>query len=340
MYPAIESHYVETRDGLFFAVKGLVHPPDRIIGILRYIPDPNGERHKGGIHYSRLYHFAEQVQYLQDSHPEYLAFEPTVQATLQSVPRPSIQRIYDPRVRLQELSSKLKRDALEEDAVTFIDLLHRLSGVPEASFGVSGSLLIGLHKLGSDLDITVHGEQNCLFVHRALTQILSQGGSPTLSRLDKAGMDVLYAERNADTHMAYSDFLQSERRKVIQGQFNGRTYFIRFLKEIEEAGETYGSRSYFPEGKAEIEATITDDRDAIFTPCCYSLGEVRFLNGIQVNDLREIVSFRGRYCEQAQKGDRVQAAGTLERIQDQGGRSWRRIILGNNVEDSMSTQRL
>ncbi|HVP21065.1 MAG TPA: hypothetical protein VMS73_04315, partial [Anaerolineaceae bacterium] len=113
-----------------------------------------------------------------------------------------------------------------------------------------------------------------------------------------------------------------------------------FLKEIEEAGETYGSRSYFPEGKAEIEATITDDRDAIFTPCCYSLGEVRFLNGIQVNDLREIVSFRGRYCEQAQKGDRVQAAGTLERIQDQGGRSWRRIILGNNVEDSMSTQRL
>ena len=27
--PIIESHYLETREGLFFAVKGLVHPPDR-----------------------------------------------------------------------------------------------------------------------------------------------------------------------------------------------------------------------------------------------------------------------------------------------------------------------
>jgi predicted nucleotidyltransferase len=139
--------------------------------------------------------------------------------------------------------------------------------------------------------------------------------------------------------MAYTNFFRSERDKVIQGQFHGRTYFIRFLKELEETGETYGSLCYSPEGKAEILATVTDDNDAIFTPCCYSLGEVRFLDGSPVEDLREIISYRGRFCEQARIGDMVQAYGTLERVQDRSGRTWHRLLLGNNVEDTMFLQR-
>ncbi len=339
MHPIIESHYLETHDGLFFAVKGLIHPPDRIVGCLRYIPNPNGDRQKVGQYYSRLYHFAEQVQFLQDHYPQYLAFEPTVQATLQSVPRRSICRIYDPRVCLQELSSKFNPDPLEEDALAFIDQLHRLSGISKDSLGISGSLLIGLHTSHSDLDVTVHGKQNCLTLHQALKRLLLQGGSKTLDRLDEQGMEALYAERVADTHMTYKNFTRSERDKVIQGQFHGRTYFIRFLKELEETGETYASLCYFPEGKAEILASITDDSDAIFTPCCYSLGEVRYLNGSSVDDLREIVSFRGRFCEQARIGDVVQAYGTLERVQEHSGRTWHRLLLGNHVEDTMFLKR-
>ena len=339
MHPVIESHYLETEEGLFFAVKGLIHPPDRIVGCLRYIPNPNGDRQKEGYNYSRLYHFAEQVQFLQDYYPRYLAFEWTVQGTLQSVPRRSIRRVYDPRVRLQELSWQFNRDPLEEDALAFIDQLHRLSGVSKANLGISGSLLIGLHTSRSDLDVTVHGKQNCLTLHQALKRLLVQGGSKTINHLDEQGMEALYAERFADTRMAYKNFFRSERDKVIQGQFHGRTYFIRFLKELEETGETYGSLSYSPEGKAEILATITDDSDAIFTPCCYSLGEVRYLNGSPVNDLREIVSYRGRFCEQAWIGDVVRAYGTLERVQERSGRTWHRLLLGNNVEDTMFLQR-
>ena len=234
---------------------------------------------------------------------------------------------------------QFNRDPLEEDALAFIDQLHRLSGVSKASLGISGSLLIRLHTSRSDLDVTVHGKQNCLTLHQALKRLLVQDGSKTINRLDEQGMEALYAERFADTHMAYNNFFRSERDKVIQGQFHGRTYFIRFLKELEETGETYGSLCYFPEGKAEILATVTDDSDAIFTPCSYSLGDVRYLNGSPVDDLREIVSYRGRFCEQARIGDVVRSYGTLERVQERSGRTWHRLLLGNNVEDTMFLQR-
>ena len=65
--PMIESHYVESSDGLFFAVKGLIHPPQAVVAYLRYTPDPDGNREKGGIRYRRLYHFEEQKELLREN---------------------------------------------------------------------------------------------------------------------------------------------------------------------------------------------------------------------------------------------------------------------------------
>src|SRR5512145_2772289 len=91
---AAEGYYLETGEGLFFAVKGLAHPPDRWIAVLRYIPDAEkGERLKNGVLYRRMYHFDEQEQWLQATYPQYLAFDPSFNAMLQSVPRTSVQRI-------------------------------------------------------------------------------------------------------------------------------------------------------------------------------------------------------------------------------------------------------
>ena len=47
VHEVVESFYLETMEGLFFAVKGLEHPPDRWIAVLRYAPDPErGSREK------------------------------------------------------------------------------------------------------------------------------------------------------------------------------------------------------------------------------------------------------------------------------------------------------
>ena len=41
---AREGDYVETFDGHIFDVKGLVHPPRKVIAYLKYVPDLFGER--------------------------------------------------------------------------------------------------------------------------------------------------------------------------------------------------------------------------------------------------------------------------------------------------------
>jgi predicted nucleotidyltransferase len=122
---------------------------------------------------------------------------------------------------------------------------------------------------------------------------------------------------------------------VNQGLFRQRTYFVRFVKEAHEICEIYGHLRYTPQGRGVITASIADDQEAIFTPCRYPLSNVRILEGPQLPDLNEIVSFRGRFCEQAHTGDSVMAAGTLERIENNQGDIRHRLLLGNSPEDTM-----
>jgi uncharacterized protein len=331
----VESFYLETKEGLYFAVKGLVHPPGRIFSVLRYAPDPQGDRKKDALNYKRLYHFPEQLRILEDRYPQYLAYDQFSELVQQSVPLPSVQRIYDPRGWLQAISAAPDRDRLQEDACAFCELLAQAADVSLEHLGVSGSLLIGLHTPQSDLDITVHGEQACRAVHKALQGLLDSHAVRDLSRFDRQGFQQLYAERVQDTHMDFDAFIALEKRKSFQGLFRGRIFFVRFIKEPHEIGESYADRRYKPLGQAGILATVTGEAGAIFTPCFYPLDDVRFLQGIPVDSLCEIVSFRGRFCEQARLGERVYAFGTVERVQTRQGRAWHRLILGNRPEDHM-----
>jgi uncharacterized protein len=331
----IESHYLATKDGLFFAVKGLVHPPERIIACVRYAPDAAGERLAAGQRYRRLYHFAEQEALLRECYPQYLAFDPACQVVLQSVPHAQVDQIYDPRRRLQDLREQSSRDRLAEDSVAFAALLAREAGIPGTVIGVSGSLLIGLHRPESDLDITVYGLAQGRAVQAALQCLLDTGAHPELARLDADGEQALYAERVADSQMAFADFLTVERGKINQGQFRGRPYFLRFVPAPDEIADCYGDYQYTPAGRATVLASVVDASLSIFTPCVYPLAEVTWLEGVAVPDLREIVSYRGRFCEQALAGDRVEACGQVERVEAHNGQAWHRLLLGNTVEDTM-----
>jgi uncharacterized protein len=332
----IESYYLETLDGLFFAIKGLEHPADRTIAVLRYAPDPkSGDRRKGKKIYRRLYHFQEQEQLIRTAYPQYLAFDPVFQATLQSVPGSMVRRIYDPRLRIQELAQASIRSAVEDDAYAFICLLQENAQVPFSALGITGSLLIGLHTAQSDLDAVVLGAKSCEKVYQALRRMRDDASGGELRGLDSQGLEELYTERVKDTKMDFRKFVDLEKQKVNQGSFRNRPYFIRFIKKPHEVNLIYGQRRYNPLGRAAIKASITDDRESIYTPCRYQLADVRILEGPQQISPKEIVSFRGRFCEQARVGDVIMAAGTLERIQTTTGEVWHRLLLGNAVEDTM-----
>jgi len=336
MEPIIEGYYVESTEGLLFAVKGLVHPPEAVVAYLRYAPDPDGERERDGVRYRRLYRFEEQEELLRERCPACLFFDPVFGEQLQGVPKERIGLVYDPCLKLAELHRRGDLDELEEKAVEFADLLAERAGMPEESMGVSGSILVGLHTPRSDVDIVVYGSEHCHAVHRVLMELIDEAAGE-VRRLNEAETRELYAFRSQDTPMGFGDFARLEERKVIQGKFQGCGYFIRFVRAPLEIGERYGDRRYTPLGPVEVEATVADAGEAIFTPCTYRVEDVKFIDGPEVGDLREIASFRGRFCEQTEEGERVIAKGKLERVVAREGEGCHRLLLGGRG-DSMTVK--
>jgi predicted nucleotidyltransferase len=140
--------------------------------------------------------------------------------------------------------------------------------------------------------------------------------------------------------MRFEDFARVESRKAFQGKFDGTDYFIRFVKEWGETNEQYGDVCYKNCGYAKITATIKDDSEALFTPCTYGIENVKVVEGARLKSIREIVSFRGRFCEQAKKGEKVVAQGKVEHVTiKKQGKEYYRIILGNKPSDYMVLSR-
>jgi predicted nucleotidyltransferase len=241
-------------------------------------------------------------------------------------------------MRLRELLQVQAPTKIEQDAAAFALLLAEKSEVDQQALGITGSLLIGLHTEKSDLDLAVFGKRDGMKIFQALRELLDSGSHSDLSRLDKRGMEELYIQRVADTQMAFEDFMRLESRKVNQGRFRQRTYFIRFVQEAHEAGERYGDRSYTPMGRASISASVSDDSEAIFTPCKYGIAEVHSMDGGSLTEVKEVVSFRGRFCEQARVGESIVASGTLERVQTSRGDVSHRLLLGNFPQDTLVVQ--
>jgi predicted nucleotidyltransferase len=135
--------------------------------------------------------------------------------------------------------------------------------------------------------------------------------------------------------MSFEDFVRTEPRKVLQGKFESHDYFVRCVKDWHEIDEQYGSVLYRTAGYATIKARVTDDSQMIFTPCYYEIEDAEVVEGSKVEAIKEIVSFRGRFCEKARKGETVKAAGKIESVQERGKKVFYRLLLGNNVSDCM-----
>jgi len=330
-----EGDLIETADGNIFDVKGLVHPPNRIIAFIRFTPDPLGERKRDSEHYRKVYPLHERYTLLKERFPQYLVLDQVFNEWLCEVPVSVVKRHYRPDEFLSKMRHRKTLDELGEQSVRFAQLVHERSEVRWTSLGISGSLLVGLQSSSSDIDLIVYGSSSGWKVHHAL-QSLVDDELCQLRRYKKQELKALFDFRSKDTAMNFEDFVRTESRKVLQGKFCQRDYFIRCIKDWNEETEQYGSICYEPLGEAQIEATIADDSQMILTPCTYGIKNVDRVKGKISEPLLEIVSFRGRFCEQARKGERVIAQGKLESIKESSKEEHFRLLLGNKPSDFMT----
>jgi predicted nucleotidyltransferase len=334
---AREGDFVEAFDGNIFDVKGLVHPPDKIVAFIRYTPNSKGERKRGKVAYQKVYPLHERYDLLREKFPQYLVNDKVFGELLCEVPVESIRLHYQPIAYLKRLRRRRKKDELEDAALRFSELLKNTADISWDSLGVSGSLLVGLHRASSDIDIVVYGSKNCYRVYEALKRLIAEEKSPVKS-YSRSELRDLFGFRSKDTSMNFEDFVRTESRKVLQGKFVGHDYFVRCVKDWREVKERYSSVLYRSAGYATIRAMVTDDLQMIFTPCHYEIDDVEVVKGPKVKTIREIVSFRGRFCEQARKGEFVKAQGKIEKMQERGKKMFHRLLLGNNISDYMTIE--
>jgi predicted nucleotidyltransferase len=327
-----EGDFIELYDNAIFEVKGFIHAPGMLTCYPRYIPDEKGDRSKGSRCYIKVYPLKDRYRILKSKYPDILIDDPVFGMVVPEVPIKQISVLHKPNKYLEKMNSKKKLGKIEQIAIEFVNVISKYSGVDISNLGISGSIMVGLQNQKSDIDLIVYGKSESLLVQECMRNLFLKKETPRL--LENGEMWNLYKTRFPDENIPYNIFKEHENRKTIQGKYQNREFFIRYLPKISEISEEYGDYSYKSYGNIEVKATITESSESHLTPCKYQIEVIEFINGKEVKNLDEVTSLRGRFCEQAYVNERVRISGKLEKVSSSIHESYR-ILLGSQDSDYM-----
>ena len=336
---AREGDLIKTKSNVVFDVKGLVHPPNKIIAFPRFIPSPQGTRQGKETLYGKVYSLSDRFKYLQENQPDLIVFDPIFGETMCEVPIDQISEHYQPIEKLASLRVGKNYNTVENKALRLATVLKEKAGIPWRAIGISGSIMAGLTNEKSDIDPLVYGIENSRKAYAALKDLLTTFDSG-FKPYSKGELQTLFDFRSKDTQMSFEDFEKVESRKAFQGKFMGTDYFIRFVKDWNEISEQYSDVCYKNSGYVKITANVADATDSLFTPCTYKLRDVAVIEGPKLLPITEVVSFRGRFCEQLPTNLRepptIEAQGKVELVTDsKTGANHYRVIIGGKPTDYM-----
>lgn len=316
----IEGYYIETIDGLFFTVKGIHHPDDSVIAYLRYLPDPNGLRKKNGYSFTRLYDLSYTTEILREKYSQYIRFIESKGMELQAVPLDAIKRIYNPIKKLSQILVNPKTP-LELLTSRFVAVLTSEVDIDELSLGISGSVLIGLDKCTSDLDLVVYGMKPGYRIYEGLRT--ARKNSDWINSYDHNGALRISKTRWGDSGIDITPLINIEKEKILQGLVENRDYFLRLVRKPEEWEKELKSEVL---GDIVLEGKVMDAEECIFTPCSYKIYECKTYPKNE-HAVSELVSYRGKFTEQVEEGDKIRAKGSLEKV-SYNNRTTYRLMLG------------
>jgi predicted nucleotidyltransferase len=318
----IEGYFVRTTDGLVFEVKGVVHPKDRVIAYLRYVPSSDSSTG-----FRKVYNLREREIYLEEKYPEYLWTSKPHGRVVQSVSRNKISTILDPVDFLAQLRNSDDLTPLQHHTIVLTKKLVETTGIGWSDIGLTGSQLVEVAGEESDIDLVVYGLKTCRKFYSGLNTMIDN--IPEIKR---------YSGQPLEEHVSFrwethSDFrsllLKIEKQKLLQGIVGRFHFFIRLVKTPNDLDHVYGDLSYQMMGYQKVSGIILSNQDSIFTPCEYHVECVNKNSGPE-----KLVSYRGRFTEQVSTGNQFEASGRLELVTDhKTSEKYSQLVLGERPED-------
>jgi len=334
--------FLQTKEGFFFCVVGPFHPSDRVISYLKYVPAKFGVWGKGKKRFERVMQsytipsLLETFSFLERSYPHYLFYSTPYNIAMTAVPREYVAKHFKPEEKLAMLLQASTLDPLQKKLIRFTSFLAEASDVSSEFFGVTGSILLDIHQPEfSDIDVTVYSLKNSLAVKDALTEAYSVSSS-AVKRFKGSSLKVWCRSKARRYPLTPDEAMTIYERKWNLGFFEGTPFSIHPVKLEQEVSEEYGDKTYSPVGHATIRAVVYENVDRLFLPSVYRLREVEVLEGPQVTDIKEAVSYESLYDNLAEIGESIAVRGKLEWVMDKKtGREYFRILVGSSEGKGM-----
>ncbi len=292
--------FIETAEGLIFAVVTEDAEAQRILSSLRYQRTESGYRKLST---------READELLQSRHRDYLYYSKARDVRLHGVPRNRIVRHHQPRLRLQEIRRRAPGDALEEKLQRLTSLFAQ-QGLDLREMGVTGSLLIGAHNPHSDIDLVLYRREAFFKTREIIKTLLAE---KALEPLDESLWLDAYERRGCT--LSYDEYRWHEERKYNKAAIAGTKFDISLLTP----DRWQDLLSYRKHGRVSLRSTITNDAYRFDYPARYLLDHP---------SVHEAVSYTATYAGQAKQGEQVEIQGQLE-VSSVGHL---RLVIGTNRE--------
>ena len=336
-YP--ESSIITTQDGLHCQVYMSEHPDGLVIVKPKYIPTDKISsselpfRYIAGRRVNRLNMWidpAKLKKYLADfkrTYPEYIYWSPYHKNWFFAVPQERIEKFYDARRGLAELI-KMPPKSLDEhlkSVVEFVAFLQK-SDVSIEDMGVTFSTLVGHYYLGvSDINLVVYGRKNFW----QIMKFLAEAEHPKLRwKTDKEWIQY-HKRRGRSLVLNEDEFLFHAHRKKWEGFFNDSLFLILGIEKPGEIETKWGEEKYEPLGLFKIRGVVKSDEASCVRPGCYELEKAEIIGMKNTPlSLNKVVFFTRSFVLQARKGEIIEAQGLLEKVNNQNGDKYYRLVLG------------
>ncbi len=329
--------FLSTKEGLLFCVAGPIHPTDRVISYLKYLPEQTGRWRKGKNRFKRVMrvytipNLLETFDLLKTTYSQYLYDASEYNITISAVPTGNIVKHFKPEEKMMELSTS-SIDRLQRKVVDLVSSLSQLSKIPVENFGVTGSILLDIHSPTlSDIDVTVYGIESSYAVKKALTEKHLHNTDLGIKSFDRRRILEWCRSKTQKHPLSLREAKRICRRKWNIGYFNDTPFSVHPVKLEEEVTEKYGDKTYHPVGAVTVKAVVADSRDSIFLPSIYQVEDVVFIDPAETKaEIKEIVSYEGLYDSLGEKGETVSARGKLEHVVDnRKGTEYDRVLVGS-----------
>lgn len=301
MVKILAKDFIETSEGLVFAVVESGLEQGKVLCFLRYIKSDNQWQKVN----------TEQAKrFLTDHYPHYLYFSEAKQAHCHALTLDQIVKHYQPKARLQQLIKAEKTDKVETDCQALC-LLYQQQGLDLKQIGVTGSILISAQKPSSDIDLVFYSRQAFNQAREITRQLIQQGDCAELNYQDWLES---FDRRSCD--LSFEEYAWHEKRKFNKAIINHRKFDLNLLIHAAHSNE---SIAYQKIGPIALRVEVIDDSLSFDYPAEFM---------IKHPQISSIVCYTATYTGQAKSGEWIEVSGVIEQRAD----GQQRIVVGSDRE--------